>query len=112
MTTISPAVAEAFSLLQDNLYGHLDEAEYLADKLSEGSEEDIDTARQLIPDLVLVIRGLLVEHWIRAGGECPICESAWPCPVVTTVHAFIKDPQEQYVALIRRVHGSEASGST
>ena len=58
MDTISPVVADAFSLLRMDLYGHLDEAEFLAEKGGEWSDQDRATARKLIPDLVIVIRGL------------------------------------------------------
>ncbi len=104
MNPISPALAEAFDLLLMDLYEHLDGAESLADKDSEWSQEDIDTARKLIPDLMVVIRGLLMEQQVTPGGECRICSSAWPCPVVTTIHALVKDPAREYVALARRAH--------
>ena len=54
MDTISPVVADAFRLLHNDLYGHLDEAEFLALKCREWSQQDADTARTLIPDLVVV----------------------------------------------------------
>lgn len=100
MDTISPAMSDAFRLLRTDLYEHLDEAEFLASKFDDWSERDTDTARELIPDLVLVIRGLIGEHEAQASGECRICKSAWPCPVVTTIHARVKDPQHQFVSLV------------
>jgi hypothetical protein len=102
MDTISPAVTDAFRLLRIDLYAHLDEAEFLATKFDEWSEQDVDTARELIPDLVVVIRGLIGEHESDRHGECRICASAWPCPVVTKIHALVKDPDSQFVALLRR----------
>lgn len=69
-----------------------------------GPSKDIDTARALIPDLVIVIRGLLADHQARPDGECRTCTIAWPCPVVTLIHGLIKDPDSQFVALLRRVH--------
>ncbi|HEU0090299.1 MAG TPA: hypothetical protein VFQ77_22025 [Pseudonocardiaceae bacterium] len=107
MDTITPLVADAFELLQMDLYRHLDEAELLGHKCQEWVEEDIETARKLIPDLVIVIRGLLLEHQVQPGGACRSCASAWPCPVVTTIHGLIKDPQRQFVALVRRVNADE-----
>ena len=104
MGTLSPAVADAFGLLQMDLYGHLDGADLLALKYEEWTEEDVDTARTLIPDLVIVIRGLLLDHQVRPDGNCRICTSAWPCPVVALIHGLIKDPQRQFVALIRQSH--------
>lgn len=107
MSTPSPALAEAGHLLHDDLYLHLQEAEYLAQQDDEWSATDRETARKLIGDLVLVIRGLLVEHRARSGGDCRICTLAWPCPVVTTIHAFVKDPQRQFVALVLRARDEE-----
>ena len=111
MGTMSPLVTDAFRLLRSDLYGHLDEAEYLALKSPEWSEHDTDTARALIPDLVVVIRGLLVEHAVQPSGECRICSSAWPCPVVTTIHPLMKDPERQYVELVRRGHDADDRGA-
>ena len=102
MSTPSSALADAGDLLHDDLYVHLHEAEYLAEQDDEWSAGDKETARKLIGDLVLVIRGLLGEHRPQSRGDCRICTSAWPCPVVTTIHAFLKDPQRQFVALVVR----------
>lgn len=105
MDTISPVLADAFRLLHSDLYGHLDEAEFLALKCCEWSQQDVDTARTLIPDLVVVIRGILFEHEAQPSGDCRICSSAWPCPVVTRIHALVKDPNREFVALVRRANG-------
>ncbi len=107
MGTLAPAVADAFGLLQMDLYRHLDGAELLALKCQEWTEEDVDTARTLIPDLVIVIRGLLLDHQVRPDGDCRTCTSVWPCPVVALIHGLLKDPQHQYVELARRVHDAE-----
>ncbi|MGH3903713.1 MAG: hypothetical protein ACRDTE_05915, partial [Pseudonocardiaceae bacterium] len=50
------AMADALALLSDDLYGHLDEADAVADPLTEWSA-DMDTVHKLIHDLVQVIRG-------------------------------------------------------
>jgi hypothetical protein len=107
MDTISPALSDALRLLRTDLCTHLDEAEFLATKYDDWSEQDMKTARALIPDLVLVIRGLLREHGAKASGGCRICASAWPCPVVTSIHALVKDPEGQFVALVRRARDDE-----
>ncbi len=104
MDMISPAVADAFTLLRADLYDHLDKADELACKTEKWSQDDVDAARKLIPDLVTVIRGLLVEHRPQPSGTCQICGSTWPCPVVTTVHALVKDPDREFVALASRAH--------
>jgi hypothetical protein len=104
MDTISPAMAEAYRLLRTELYSQLDEAESLATQYDEWSDQDVDTAREMIPDLVLVIRGLLVEHGTLASGDCRMCTSAWPCQVVETIHALLNDPQHQFVSLVSQVN--------
>lgn len=104
MNTLSPLLADAFGLLQTDLYRHLDDVDFLACKFAAWTDEDIDTARKLLPDLVLVIRGLLVEHQIQAAADCRICGSAWPCPVVTEIHGLLKDPKGQFVALVTRMN--------
>jgi hypothetical protein len=107
MGTLSPAVADAFGLLRMDLYRHLDEAEFLALKYQEWTEDDAENARALIPDLVFVIRGLLINHKVRPDGDCQTCASVWPCPVVTLIHGMVKDPERQYVALIRQADDAE-----
>ncbi|MBV9143897.1 MAG: hypothetical protein JO115_23755 [Pseudonocardiales bacterium] len=107
MDAISPVLTDAFQLLRDDLYEHLSEAEFLATKVIEWSDEDVDAARILIPDLVLVIRGLLIEHQLTPHGTCCICTLEWPCPVVTRIHALVKDPEREFVALVRRAHADE-----
>lgn len=102
MNPISPALADAVDLLRDDLCAHLDAADSLAEQDHEWSDEDRDTARRLIEDLVIVIRGLLCEHRMAEGGGCRTCPSAWPCPVVTTIHGLVKDPERQFVALVTR----------
>ena len=64
--------------------------------------EDSETARELTNDLLLAIRGLMFEHKLQTNGDCRTCAAAWPCPVITSVHAFVKDPERQLVALARR----------
>jgi len=56
---------------------------------------------------VLVIRRLLGEHKLQPSVDCRTCTSAWPCPVVTTIHAILKDPQRQFVALVLRARDDE-----
>lgn len=102
MSTLSPALAEAFDLLHSSLYLPLDEAEFLALKGPEWTEEDGDAAYQLILDLVLVIRGLVYEHRVQPDGDCRICTSAWPCPVITLIYGLLKDPQGHFADLVGR----------
>jgi hypothetical protein len=102
MSALSPVLVDAFSLLRENICAYLDEAELLALQDAEWSAADRDTARGLIGDLVLAIRGLMIEHELRSGGDCRICASAWPCPALATIHGFVKDPEGQFVALARR----------
>ncbi|MGH3800377.1 MAG: hypothetical protein ACRDTD_09650 [Pseudonocardiaceae bacterium] len=102
MSALSAVLADALALLRDDICTHLDEAESLAIQDAEWSTDDMERARGLIGDLVLGIRGLMIEHKLQNGGDCRICTSAWPCPVVTTIHGFVKDPERQFVALVRQ----------
>lgn len=107
MSTLSPALAEAFDLLHSSLYLPLDEAEFLALKGPEWTKEDSDAVYQLILDLVLVIRGLVYEHRVQPDGDCRICTSAWPRPVITLIHDLFKDPQGQFAELVQRAPAGE-----
>jgi hypothetical protein len=101
VNALSPVLADAVHLLREDLYNHLHEAEYLAEQDSEWSPDDSEMARKLIENLVLILRRLLSEHMLHSSGDCQTCPSAWPCPVVTTIHATVKDPESQFVALIQ-----------
>ncbi len=102
MSTLTPVFADAFRLLREDLCEHLEEAGSLANQDHDWSTADSDTARELINDLLLVIRGLMVEHRLQTNGDCRTCTSVWPCPVITSIHAFVKDPERQFVALVSR----------
>jgi hypothetical protein len=104
MDTLTPAVADAFALLRQDLCRRLDEAESSSLSFWDWDQEEIDAAREVIPHLVMVLRGLLLDHRMRPGGECRTCSSAWPCPVVAVMHSLLKDPEGQFAALARRVH--------
>lgn len=106
-TSAPPLLAAALELLGEDLLVHLDEAEALATQTDEWTEQDSGAARKVIGDLVLIIRGLLLEHERQNSGDCRICTSEWPCPVATTIHAFLKDPDRQFVKLVRRARNAE-----
>jgi hypothetical protein len=111
VSPLSPASADAFYLLRDDLYAHLDGADCLATQDNDWSSDEMQAARGLIGDLVLVIRGLLIEHKVQPSGDCRICTSVWPCPVVVTIHAIVKDPERQFVAHVLRDHeGTDRPG--
>ena len=78
MDTLAPIITDVFRLLCTDLYEHLNAAEFLANKTVECSRQDVDATRKLIPDLVVVIRGLWVEHEMTSDSDCRICQSAWP----------------------------------
>lgn len=111
METITPALADAFLLLRQDLYAYLEEAEYLVDSLVEGADESVESACRLIPDLTTVIRGVLVEHTPdESTGQCPTCAQVWPCSSVRTIHALVKDPEREFINLVERVHERETNG--
>jgi hypothetical protein len=102
MEPITPALADAFRLLRQDIYGYLDEAEFLATKLDDWTEEDADSARKLVPDLVTIVRGIVLVHKETAVGTCGACNTRWPCPTVTTIHGLVKDPEREFYKIALR----------
>lgn len=103
MNTLSPVVSDAFRLLRQDLYLHLDTAEFLAARYDAWSEADAAAARSLIQDLVTVLRGVVALHDTPvAGGRCRTCDSYWPCQAFETVHKLLKEPDRQFVRLVAK----------
>ena len=102
MNTLSPVVSDAFRLLRQDLYLHLDNAEFHAARYKIWSEDDIEIGRALIQDLVTVIRGLVALHDTPAGGHCRTCDGIWPCKAFEAIHRLVKDPTKEFVKIIRR----------
>jgi hypothetical protein len=102
METTPPALADAYRLLRHDLYGYLDEAEFLATKLGEWNQEDVNSARDLVPDLTAIVRGILLDHKETAVGTCPTCNTRWPCSAVCTIHRLVKDPAREFVKIAQR----------
>lgn len=99
MTTVPAALADAFALLREDLYGHLDRAEYLAMQCTPWDAHDRATARRLIPDLVDVVRAALAVHESGRHGRCRGCQRAWPCATVQAIHSTLRNPERAFVAL-------------
>ena len=107
MTTLSPILADAYHLLQQDLYRHLDDAEFLAAKYAEWTEEDAESARALIEDLITVIRCVAAAHEPpkTEPNVCRTCETPWPCAAIITIHRLVKDPDTEFVRLVvKREH--------
>jgi hypothetical protein len=102
MKKLSPVVSDAIRLLQQDLYRHLDEAEFLASKFDRWSEEDTGSARQLIQDLITVVRGVVALHDTPIGTRCRTCDMAWPCQALETLHRLVKDPDKEFVKILNR----------
>ncbi|WP_020671558.1 hypothetical protein [Amycolatopsis nigrescens] len=100
MTNLNSAQQDAYDLLRDELYRYLDMAEYLAMKVASWGEADARSARRLIPDLVDVIRAVLMDHHENRYGLCRCCLRAWPCASVQTVHRMLKDPEREFRRLL------------
>lgn len=92
------AIEEAYRLLRNDLYMHLEEAEYLAG-YDRWTDKQQRTARAIIPNLVTVIRGLVVLH-DGPTGKCPRCGTAWPCEEFESIHRLVKCPQSEFVKLM------------
>jgi hypothetical protein len=95
---ISLVEADAFRLLRDDLYRHIHEAEYLATDHETWTEEQAERAHDLIPDLVTVIRGLVVMH--EGPERCATCHARWPCEQFATIHRLVKDPDHAFGTLL------------
>jgi len=99
MTTLSATHAAANRLLRTHLYSHLDHAEFLAMKATVWTDADADQARELLPDLVTVIRRCLATHADSDDGHCLRCGVPWPCPTVETIHDELLDPRHHFQPL-------------
>ncbi|HWE91053.1 MAG TPA: hypothetical protein VG317_16460 [Pseudonocardiaceae bacterium] len=108
MDIMTPALADAFLLLRQDLYGYLDESEYLVDGLERRNAESIESACRLIPELTTVIRGVIAEHEQDDSARCAICSHAWPCPTVRTVHALVKAPESEFRNIVERAQQRDA----
>lgn len=106
MQKLSAAAADAFLLLRKDLYEYLDSAEALAMRYDEWIGDDVKQARALIPDLVTIIRGILVVHEETSTGRCLGCgQDEWPCQTVRAVHRLIKDPDNCFTTLLDHARG-------
>ncbi len=102
MDTVTPALADAFRLLRRDICGYLDEAEFLSTKLDRWTPEDALSARRLVPDLVAIVRGILLDHKETATGTCGRCTLPWPCSTVSTIHGLVKNPDHEFVKIAQR----------
>jgi len=102
MNTLSPVVDDALRLLRQDLYLHLDNAEFLATGYDEWADEEVQTACTLIQDLVTVISGVLALNETPERGRCRVCDGIWPCKAFETVHRLLKDPDKEFVKIINR----------
>jgi hypothetical protein len=99
MTTVPAGLADAYALLREDLYNHLDRAEFLAMQCIRWDGHDTATARRLIPDLVDVVRMALAQHETGPHGRCRGCRQTWPCDTVQAIHRTLKDPERTVVTL-------------
>jgi hypothetical protein len=100
MDSNSPVVADAYHLLQQDLFRHLEEAEYLAEK--RWSDEQIEMVRCLLTELSAIVRHVLGGHRPTEGGGCRGCvPNTWPCQAVSTIHRLVKHPDYHFVRLVR-----------
>ena len=106
MVETSPIMMDAFELLRYDLYEHLDEAEALALGNNCWSEEQIDSAYELIPHMVAPVRKLVIDHKDDPNGQCVNCGAVWPCSVVRTIHDVVKDPKGEFVKLVSQARAA------
>lgn len=105
MKKLSPVLASAFHLMRQDLYRHLDTAEAVATSRPNWSEEDVQAARAVIEDLVTVIRGVVALHDTPDGIRCRTCDMLWPCQALETLHRLMKEPDREFVKILRGLDG-------
>jgi hypothetical protein len=96
----SAVIAEAFSLVRQDLYLHLEEVEDFADE-EDWTEEQLEWAHELLGELCAVLREVLFVHRPE-DGVCQACGHQWPCSVVVLIHAEVKSPQRHFVRLLQQ----------
>jgi len=100
MHSVTPALTDAHRLLRTHLLSHLDAVEYFG-RMDHWNHREAETAHRVIDDLVTVIRGIIVGHAPNATGGCRKCEREYPCELVQTVHTLLKDPEREFVRILR-----------
>lgn len=98
--TLTPAIADAYALLRDNVYQHLDDAELLAMRDEDWNPADLESARRLLADLLQVIRVLWHKHEPSWHGNRRCCLRPWPCSTAQSIHHELKDPGREFVRLL------------
>lgn len=101
----SAVIAEAFSLVRQDLYLHLEEVEYLAEE--EWTDEQLTWVQDLLGELCSVLRQVLHVHR-PDDAVCSACGQQWPCSVVVLIHAEVKDPERHFVRLLQQRQGQRA----
>lgn len=93
-------MARAFTLLRDELYEYLDEAEMLTEVDNEWRARDAEAARGVIRDLVAVIRTVLAQHEEDPHGGCRLCRARhWPCDTVEIIDRVLRDPNREFARI-------------
>lgn len=100
---VSLALRDAYRMLRDNIYVRLDDAEHLS-QLDHWNPQDLDLLRKVIPDLTIVIRGLVVQHESDDAGKCKTCNSPWPCAVTETIHELMRNPDRSFDRILTYVN--------
>ena len=93
---ISAALARAHHLLTQDMLGYLDTVELLTTEHDTDDETVLAVARTEVPRLVAALRATLTTHKADAAGQCLTCCTAWPCAVIDSAHAYLKDPDSVY----------------
>ena len=108
MSAPSPKT-DAIRLLRNDLWEHLENAEYLAEPPVAWTPEQQERAGLVIEQLVTVVRGVLIIHEPgsdeETGNRCRACENPFPCPTLTAAHQLIKEPDAALVRLLDVARG-------
>jgi hypothetical protein len=100
--TVSAALCEAYRLLREDMQQYIENAEGYGDDSASWTDEEIDTAGELIGDLAMTLRWILGPHRSAEHGRCATCDTDWPCQVVRVMHELLTHPDTQMYKLTQR----------
>lgn len=104
---LNPAQSDAYNLLRQKMLTCL---ECVDDAVTPENHYDnevvLAVAHNEIPRLIIALRGVVKDHKADANGRCQSCgyrkigdsfePTLWPCPVVNSVHAYVREPERFY----------------
>ncbi|MGH3620641.1 MAG: hypothetical protein ACRDQ5_02475 [Sciscionella sp.] len=95
MNTIPSVLSDAYRHAHQELFEYVENAEDYGEDNNDWSDEQIDTARDLIGELAMILRRTFAPHKADNRGSCTTCATPWPCPIIRVVHELVTNPDTQ-----------------